>query len=115
VEKFTRVQTRIIWQINALSAVTIKKGPTGLMGTECAVQAGYIRRRSGGRAYGASSSELSSSPEHWHNPEDAYLLDSVAPSLPDSVASSSLVSPELFASSLEELSCPAAEDVPGRE
>jgi hypothetical protein len=85
------------------------------MGTECAVQAGYIRRRSGGRAYGASSSELSSSLVHWHDAEDASLLDSVALSSPDSAASSSSVFPELVASSLEELSCPAAEDVPGQE
>jgi hypothetical protein len=67
------------------------------------------------RAYGASSSELSSSPVHWHDPEDASPLDCIAPSSPDLAASSSSVSPEHVASSLEELSCPTAEDVLGRE
>jgi hypothetical protein len=74
----------------------------------------YIRRRSRRGAYEASSSESSSSPVPWLDPEDASPLDSVALSLPDSAASSLPDSPELIASLLEELSCPAAVDVPGR-
>jgi hypothetical protein len=87
------------------------------MGTICAVQARYIGRESGGRAYGASSSELSSSSRPRLDAEDATSspLDSAASSSSDSAASSSPDSPELVASPLEELSDLAADDVPGRE
>jgi hypothetical protein len=50
----------------------------------------------------------------WLDPEDASPLDSVAPSSPASSASSLPDSSELVASLLEELSWPAAANVPGR-
>jgi hypothetical protein len=87
------------------------------MGTTCVVQAKYIGRESGGQAYGASCSELSSSSRPRLDTEDAssLQLDSAASSSPDSAASSSPDSPELVASPLEELFGLAADDVPGRE
>jgi hypothetical protein len=54
------------------------------------------------------------SPVSWLDPEDASPLDSVAPSSSASAAFSLPASPELVASPLEELSCPAAADVPRR-
>jgi hypothetical protein len=65
------------------------------------------------RAYWASSVASSSLPVSWLEPEDASPLDSVAP--PSSSSAPSLPdSPELEVSPLEELSWPAAADVPGR-
>jgi hypothetical protein len=73
-----------------------------------------IRRKSEKRAYSASFSEPSSSPVLWLDPEDASPLDAVASSPLASVASPLPVSPELVASPLDELSCPATARVPGR-
>jgi hypothetical protein len=64
-----------------------------------------------GGAYWASSSEPSSSPVPWLDPEDASPLDSVTPSSPASSAPSLPDSPELVVSWLEEPSWPAAADV----
>jgi hypothetical protein len=74
----------------------------------------YFRRRSGGGAYWTFSSESSLSLVPWLEPEEASPLDSIAPSPSASPASSPPDSPELVVSSLEELSWPAAADVPRR-
>jgi hypothetical protein len=74
----------------------------------------YFRRRPGGGAYWTFSSEPSSSPVPWLEPEEVSLLDPVVPSPSASPASSSLDYPELVVPSLEEPSWPAAADAPGR-
>jgi hypothetical protein len=59
-------------------------------------------------------SESLSSPVPWLESKEASPLDPVAPSPPASPASSPSNSLELVVSSLEELSWPAAADVPGQ-
>jgi hypothetical protein len=74
----------------------------------------YFRRRFGGGAYWTFSSEPSSLPVPWLEPEEVSPLDPVTPSLSASPASSPPDSPELVVPSLEELSWPEAADAAGR-
>jgi hypothetical protein len=93
-----------------------KKGPSRAMSDGHQVCSWYrcFRRRSGGGAYWMFSSESSSSPVPWLEPEEVSLLDPIAPSPSASPASSPPNSPELVVPALEEPSWPAAADVPGR-
>jgi hypothetical protein len=81
------------------------------MAVKCAAST-FLQEEVWEGAYWAASASSSSSPVPWLEPEDTSLLDSVAPSS-SSPAPSLLDSPELEVSPLEELSWPAATDVPG--